>query len=461
MPSLAKKSGFAAIISAAMGVSGCGPTYDGFAANAPLPPGEYTTDRDLPRREWQPIIEPVQGGTTEAHPKVGTLSLKEAVGRVVHHSPALKAAFLEIQAKRGEELQASVKPNPELRAELEDFLGSGTRSGFESSQETVSIVQLFEFGDKRVKRLKAANLDTAVSVWQLETIRVQTILLAVQAYIDVQAAQERIAVLQKSSGLTDNMQRAVLKRIDVGNTSPIELDRAKVATARAKAAVKDEQVRFDASRLRLSALWGSNRSDFERAAGKLGDGIHVPSPERVLAYVDDNPLVAQWTDEIGRRGAVLDVEMAKSVRDYTIGAGVRHYSDGDDAAVVLSVSTPLKLFDTNAGAITAAEQRMAKAQHERDAAKVALTGSVAEALSMLSVAASQMRSLEREVLPAAESAYEKTQKGYEEARFDLLSVFDAQRTLFEVRLDLVNAKADYEKAKSQVEALIGRPLSDL
>ena len=80
---------------------------------------------------------------------------------------------------------------------------------------------------------------------------------------------------------------------------------------------------------------------------------------------------------------------------------------------------------------------------------------------MLSVAASQMRSLEREVLPAAESAYEKTQKGYEEARFDLLNVFDAQRTLFEVRLDLVNSKADYEKAKSQVEALIGRPLSDL
>lgn len=461
MPPAARISGITAIMLAGWGASGCGPSYDGLSNNAPLPPGNYTTDRDLPRREWQPVIEAVPGSAAEAHPKIGTLSLKEAVGRVVHHSPALKAAFVEIQVKRGEELQASVKPNPDLKIEIEDFLGTGTRSGFETSQETLSVVQLFEFGDKRVKRLRAASLDTAVSGWELETTRVQTILMAVQAFVDVQAAQERIAALQNAVGLSEKTQQAVEKRISVGNTSPIELDRAKVATARARATVKSEQARFEASRLRLSALWGSTRLDFDRAAGKLGDGLHVPSSERVLAFIDSNPLIARWSEEIGRRAAVLDVEMAKSVRDYSIGAGVRHYADNDDAAVVVSVSTPLKIFDTNAGAITAAEQRVTKAEYERDAARVALTGSVAEAMSMLSVAATQVRSLETEVLPAAESAYDKTQKGYEEARFDLLNVLDAQRTLFEVRLDLVNAKADFEKAKVHVEALIGRPLSEI
>lgn len=461
MPRLAQKSGVTALLLAVLAAGGCGPSYDGLSINAPLPPENYATDRDLPRREWQPAIQRIPGSAAETHPKIGTLSLKEAVGRVVHHSPALKAAFLEVQAKRGEELQASVKPNPDLRIEIEDFLGSGERSGFETSQQTASVVQLFEFGDKRVKRLRAASLDTAVSGWDLETTRVQTILLAVQAYVDVQAAQERIAVLQNAVNLSEKTEQAVKKRIDVGNTSPIELDRSKVNTARARAAVKNEQARFEASRLRLSALWGATRIDFDRAAGKLGDGVHVPSSERVLAYIDNNPLIARWSEEIGRRSAVLDVEMAKSVRDFSIGAGVRHYGDTDDAAMVVSVSTPLKLFDTNAGAITAAEQRVTKAEHERDAARVDLTGSVAEAMSRLSVAAAQVRSLEREVLPAAESAYEKTQKGYEEARFDLLNVLDAQRVLFEVRLDLVNAKADFEKAKVQVEALVGRPLSDI
>ena len=75
--------------------------------------------------------------------------------------------------------------------------------------------------------------------------------------------------------------------------------------------------------------------------------------------------------------------------------------------------------------------------------------------------ASQARALQNEILPAAESAFEKTQLSYDEGKFDLLNVLDTQRTLFEVRLDLVNARAEYHKAKVQVEALIGHQLEGL
>ena len=51
--------------------------------------------------------------------------------------------------------------------------------------------------------------------------------------------------------------------------------------------------------------------------------------------------------------------------------------------------------------------------------------------------------------------------GATEARFDLLNVLDAQRVLFEVRLELVEAKAEFEKAKVRVETLIGQRLSEL
>ena len=42
-----------------------------------------------------------------------------------------------------------------------------------------------------------------------------------------------------------------------------------------------------------------------------------------------------------------------------------------------------------------------------------------------------------------------------------MNVLDTQRTLFEARRELVNARADYEKARVQVEALIGRELNGL
>ena len=122
---------------------------------------------------------------------------------------------------------------------------------------------------------------------------------------------------------------------------------------------------------------------------------------------------------------------------------------------------PLPLFDRNDGNIAAAERRITKSELEQQAARSALTSTALEVLGTLSVAASQVRSLQDEVLPAAESAFEKIQSGYEEGRFDLLNVLDTQRTLFEARLELVNAKAEFEKAKVQVEALIGRQLSGL
>ncbi len=425
-----------------------------------MPPGPYLSDRDLPLREWRSELQPAPDHH-ELPEKVATLSIQEALDRVVNFSPALKAAFMEIQARRGEELQASVKPNPELKVDIEDFLGTGPRSGFKSSQETISIVQLIELGDKRVKRLNAAKLDTTAANWDLETMRVQVLLQAVQTFVDVLAAQERIEALRTTVSLTEKTKAAVQKRIAVGNTSPIELDRASVSAARARAALKSEEAKLVASRLQLSALWGSTKRDFDRAAGKLGNGTGVPSAERVLAFVDKNPNVARWSDEIGRRGAILDVEVAKSVRDYTVGAGLRRDEEIGSTAFVMSVSTPLKIFDTNAGAITAAEQRIEKAEHERNAARVAVTGSVAEAMSALTVAAAGVRSLESEVLPAAESAYDKTQAGYDEARFDLLNVLDAQRVLFEVRLELVEAKAEFEKAKVRVETLIGQRLSEI
>lgn len=392
---------------------------------------------------------------------VSSLSLRSAIERVLTFSPALKAAFMEVQARHGDEVQAGVRPNPELRLDVEDFLGSGDKSGFRSSEETLSITQLVELGDKRVTRLRAASLDTTLASWDLEAARFEAVLHAAAIYVDVLASQERLDVLNKSLDVSERTKGAVAKRIKVGNTNPVELDRANVNAARARAALKSEQARYDATRRHLSSLWGSSQIDFERAAGRLGNGTTVPAADRILAYIGDNPTVARWSDEIGRRVAQLDLEQSKSARDYTLGAGVRHSAASDSVAFVVSVTTPLKIYDTNAGAITAAEQRIAKAEFEKQAARQSATGIIAEKMSELSAAAAQVRSLEREVLPAAESAFDKLKSGYEEARFDLVSLLDAQRTLFEVRLELVNAKAEFERAKVQIEALIGRKLTEI
>ena len=81
-----------------------------------------------------------------------------------------------------------------------------------------------------------------------------------------------------------------------------------------------------------------------------------------------------------------------------------------------------------------------------------------EAYGRLIASSEKLKALEKEVLPTAQDVYDATSNGYAEGKFDLLHVLDAQRTLFNTRLEIINTRAEFQKAKVQIEALIGRGL---
>ena len=417
-------------------------------------PDVVTSDRELPRHEWAPVVHPVPGHS--GHPGFEQkLTLKEAIARALSYNPAVKAAFLEIEARHGEEAQSGVKPNPELAIDIENI---GRK---DSTETTVSLAQTIELGDKRLRRLQAAHLDASLASWDYESVRVQVASAAARAFVDVITSQDRVRVLREFVEIAQKTQTSVDARVKGGKASPIELDRTIVAAARAKAQVSGEQARLDAAKRRLSVYWGSEKVDFGTASGRLGNGKAAPTLESLKKLLDKNPALARWSDEVGRRVAQLDVEIGKSVPDIKVGAGIRHFAENDSVAAVASVSIPLQFFDTNNGNIVAAEQRIAKAERDREAARNELLGTLVEAIGELNIAATQLRALETDVLPPAQSAFDRTKIGYDEGKFDILNVLDAQRSVFEARLDLLNARADYEKARVRLEAIIGRDLGGL
>ena len=426
----------------------------------PPNPDVLTSDRQLPRREWAVEVHPVPGSFGKPGFKQ-RLTLKEAVNRALAYNPAVKAAFIEIEALHGLEAQSGVKPNPELLIEVENFAGRGQQSGFSAAESTFSLTQTIEVGDKRLRRLQAAHLDTSLAGWNYETVRVQVAAATARAFVDVITAQERIRVLREFVTIAKKTQSSVDARVKGGKASPIEFDRTIVAAARAKALVSGEEARLTAAKRRLSIFWGSEKIDFGGVSGSLGNGRGVPTLATLRSLTENNPELARWSDEVGRRVAQLDVEVAKSIPDIRVGAGVRHFAETDSAAAVATVSIPLQFFDRNTGNIVAAEQRIAKAEQDRETARNALLGSLAEAVGELEVAAALLKALENEVLPPAQSAFERTKTGYDEGKFDILNVLDAQRAVFETRLDVLVARADYEKARVRVEAIVGRDLGGL
>jgi outer membrane protein, heavy metal efflux system len=419
-----------------------------------LPPVSIATSDEAPYRAAEAPLPTSSRGQDDGS-YIEALTLRRAIQRALEYSPALKAARLEIGARRGEALQAGLRPNPDIALAAEDV------GPDDLAEYTMEFAQAFELGGKRVKRLRAAQLDTSVAGWEYEAARIQVASQAAQTFVDVLASQERLKVLRDSVDVAEKTKQAVAARVKAGSASPIELDRTEVPVARAKAAVEAEQARLEGAKRKLATLWGSNTPNFGDVEGELAKVRAVPELAQVESYIERNPALVKWASEISRRYAALEVERAKRVPDLKVSAGVRQLEEVDSPSLVASVSIPLQVFDRNQGAIAAANSRVAKAEQEAHAAQSELVSSLSGVLSDLEVAAAQLHSIEQNVLPATETAFERTQTGYNEGKFDLLSLLDAQRLVFEAKLDLVNAKADFEKAKVQVEAIIGQSLSEL
>ena len=64
------------------------------------------------------------------------------------------------------------------------------------------------------------------------------------------------------------------------------------------------------------------------------------------------------------------------------------------------------------------------------------------------------------MLPVAQRAYEATDEGYRQGKFDYLEVLDAQRTLFEAKVQYVSSLTTYHRARAAIERLIGRSLPE-
>lgn len=438
-------------------VSGCSSLAHDRTGALPVPE-VIASDHELPLRpQPEPSLTPP--GAEGLPEYAATLSLRDAIGRTLTFSPAVKAAFIEIDAKRGEEVQAAVRPNPELMVEVENF--ARNRQDNDATESTLSFAQTVELGDKRLKRLQAAHLDASLSGWDYETVRVNSATASAQAFVDVLIAQDRIKVLSEFVTIAEKTRSGVDARVKGGKASPIELDRAGVALARAKALLQGEKARLEAARIKLSSLWGAKDAGFGRATGRLSRNYDVPSAEALLTLIDNNPALARWNDEIGRRVAQLDLEQARAIPDLKVGAGVRRFEEDDSTAMVASLSMPIPVFDRNQGNIAAAQRRIAKAENDQRATRNELFAQLVEAVGELNVAATQLRAFEKDVLPGAQQAYERTRIGFDEGKFDIFNVLDVQRSVFETRLEILSARAEYEKARVRVEALVGRDLNGL
>lgn len=415
--------------------------------------------RDIPA--YQPPLQPPEAAplAQAVSTPVGLLTLPQAHALALLQHPKLAVFGWEMRAGEARTLQASLRPNPEVGLEVENFAGSGALQGFRGTEITIHLSQLIELAGKRQKRTRVAVLERDLVAWDYEAARLEVLTQVTQAFVGVLSAQEHLRLNLELVRLADDVLRTATERVRAGKVSPVEETKAQVALSSSRITLERTQRELDAARTRLVVLWGGSTPAFDSAAGTLEPGAAIPSAARLAERLAQNPDIARWVTEIAQRQAALDLAHAQRIPDPTLQGGVRHSRETGDTALVMAFSVPLPVFNRHQGGVSEARYRLAKAAEERRAAAVQVRTALAEAYGALASAFVEARRLQQEVLPGAQQAFEATNEGYRQGKFGFLEVLDAQRTLFASRERYLEVLAAYHKAVAAVERLIGEPLA--
>jgi cobalt-zinc-cadmium efflux system outer membrane protein len=382
-----------------------------------------------------------------------SLSLSAALQRAAEQNPGLAAQSYSERAAEALIEQAGFRPNPTLDVSLENFAGTGALRGADGLETTVGASQVIERGGKRAKRIALAGREREAAAKEFAVHRAEVLAASATAYIDLLAAQQRLALAAEPLKLARETVTAVDARVKAAVASPAESARSRAALASAQADYARAESGLVNARAALAATWGGTTADVSSVTGKLQIPSALPEEATFLAKLAINPRLDLQQAVIAGRRAALQLEQAQATQDVTVGGGVRFLREGSDAAFVAGVSVPIPFRNKNQGNIRAARETLAGAEQSVRVVEVELRVAFTAAWQDLAAAHTAAQNLRREALPATEEAYTAVRSAYEQGQLPLIDVLDAQRALVALRRELLDAEAAYAAALARAEAL--------
>jgi outer membrane protein, heavy metal efflux system len=393
-----------------------------------------------------------QTPTTEATQPLGVYTLDQAVLAAGGAAPAADAASAAIEAAQAERTVAGLRPNPVVQGQVENVVGSGPYKGLQSAETTVGVAIPIELGGKRGARVAVASAQLSRAELQAAITASDIRLQVTQLYIEAIAAERRLATARDQARIAAEVLRGAGVRVQAGRASPLEQQRADVT-----------RINADANVERLTRLAEAARANLARRIGRPIDGrldaaLLDQLPASTFGPVETPPAantlaLAAADADLAIADAGVRLARANRVPDLNVGPGLRRLEATNDTAAVFSISIPIPLFNSGRAAIAQASAQRTQAEALRRVTALDVEQAITNAQAEAANAATTARAAAGPALAAAQEAARIARIGYREGKFGQLDLLDAERTLAETRVAAIDALANYQNARAQLERL--------
>lgn len=393
-----------------------------------------------------------------SHRSDRTLSLKEALEATLANHPKIKAFGYRLEAQRARIESAGQRPALETSIDIENAVGTGDFEASDAAEITLGVSSLLERGNKRAARITEAQRAIELLSVEQQLQALDVLAETSRRFIDVAGAQRALELAQERTQQNQRTLEFVASRVEAARSPRTEKLSAEIELRAAQLALENARRELEAAQFALASQWSA--SDERPRVDAALDLLAPLPPFDVLArQIEDIPDLQRYAAEERVLEAQVRLAQTQGVADWRWMAGVRRLEEFDEQALVVGLSIPLGTRRRNAPAMREAQNMLAQAPHQLEAARLELLNALYSHWQAMRQAQQVHDSIATEQLPLAREALELTERGYRIGRFPYRELSAAQQQVLALQAQALAAASRYHSTRIEVERLTGARLS--
>jgi cobalt-zinc-cadmium efflux system outer membrane protein len=390
------------------------------------------------------------------------LTLNAALAEALEKNLELIAKRAGVSIAEATLLTARLRPNPVLSGGGDhlDLLGTGfnDENGAGPPEYSARVDFLLERGSKRPHRTEVAQEERGVAEADvLDAVRALRLDVE-QAFVDVQLAQQNLAVARDNAKTFDEVVALNQARVRSGDVAEVELLRSRIAALQAQQAVRGAELKLLAERRRLERLIGRTPGTAPFEIEDIGPLAPVTSSVADLRAraLRERPDLRSLQAARARSQAEMRLQLAQRQIDFAVGAEYRRQDGlaGRGNSLGVFFSTPLPVFDRNQGNIGRAKGEEQQAEVRVRQLEQVIAGEVDVAAAQFVTADVTLKTVETDMLTQARDVRAITDYAYRRGEATLIEFLDAQRAFNETMQAWNEARAEYARSVFLVRAAV-------
>lgn len=367
-------------------------------------------------------------------------------------NPTVAAAALEFDAAVHKIGTAGVLADPTLILEAWDVNRQGV------GQRRIGIDQELKLWGKYGLERNVAMADADAAKFQGRATVTELIAQVIAAHGEYNAAYETVGVATEIKRRYDETLGLLRSRYGTTSVDRQDVIKAEIEAATADGDVVRRQGEQKAAAARLNALIG--RPSLAPLAAPTGfRALKAVSLAQVQALARSaNPMLALAGAQSNSAAQTKSLTDLNYYPDVTLGAKyVQRPGTEDTGEFMLGVKLPLH-YEVKDAEQRAAGARLGAAQARGEALRLRVDGQIADAWFSVDALRKVVQIYASRQLPPARSSLDNARNGFQAGTSDLSSVFEAERRLRAVQLDLLKLKVELQTKYAEMERLAGGSL---